>query len=326
MLNRFSNRLNFFAKTQPLFNKLGKYTHRLRFFINKNNKLLISLFIAFAVSDLMLIKSYDFLIPEKELAPLSVRSQERSAQLSSDHYKMVWENNIFHTGPIPSELKTDDKNIEPVLSSLPFVLKGTIIHANPSRSVATIQVGSDSKAYQEGRVIEKQAKITKIERAKVVFFNQNNSRLEYIVIPEKEVKLNISYKKEFKKPVISKGSSLVKRVGNTFKVKRSDVKEHLTRLPEILSQARVVPHTENGEFKGWRFASINKGSVFQDLGFEKGDVIKQVDGEVVTSPEQALELFDGLKNESRVKMVVEKNGKDVELEYNVDENEPQSAL
>ena len=105
-------------------------------------------------------------------------------------------------------------------------------------------------------------------------------------------------------------------------MKRSDVKDHLNRLPEILNQARVVPHTENGELKGWRFASINKGSIFEDLGFEKGNIIKQVDGELVTSPEQALELFDRLKSESGVKILVEKDGKDVELEYDVDEDSP----
>ena len=325
MFNRSYRELKF-LNIQLLFGKLEKYIHKLGFFINKNGKLLISLFIAFAISDLLLIGSYDFLIPEKELAPLNVKYPDRRDFFSSDHYKIVWENNIFHTGPIPSELKTDPKDTEPVLSSLPFTLKGTIIHANPSRSVATVKAGSNDKtfSYQIGNVIENQAEVKKIERAKLVFFNQNNSRLEYIIIPEKRAKLNISYQTDKKKSVVSQGSSLVKRVGNTFKVKRSDVKDHLNRLPEILSQARVVPHYESGQFQGYRFASINKGSIFEDLGFEKGTIIKKVDGEELQEdPEMILDLYERLKGEGGLKIsVVKKDGKEVEWEYMVSENAP----
>ena len=83
-----------------------------------------------------------------------------------------------------------------------------------------------------------------------------------------------------------------------------------------------MPHTQAGELKGFRFASVNKGSVFENLGFEKGDIIKEVDGEVVTTPEQALELFERLKGGSGFKMLVEKDGKEVEYGYGVDENAP----
>ena len=322
MLNRFYIGLKSFVNTLSVFNRLEKSVVKTSFFIKRNNKLLISLFIAFAISDLILVESYNFLIPKKELAPLIVKYGDK--KLPSDSYKIVWEKNIFHTGPIPSELKTDHKDIAPVLSSLPFTLKGTIIHAQPSRSVATVQAGSNDKtfSYQIGDIIENQAEIKKIERAKLVFFNQNNSRLEYIIIPEEKMKLNISYQTDRKKPKILQSPSLVQRVGNKFQVKRSDLNDYLGRLPEVLNQARVVPYTKNGEIKGFRFASIDKGSVFENLGFEKGDVIKEVDGETVTTPEQALELFERLKGGSGFKMLVEKAGKDVELEYNVSENTP----
>ena len=331
MLNRIYKKLELFINRQVVFNKLKKHIHSLSFFIkrnkkyvSKNSKLLFSLFIAFAISDLLLIKSYKFLIPEKELAPLSIRYSDQGDAFSSDEYKIVWENNIFHTGPIPSDLKMNTQPAEPVLSSLPFTLKGTIIHANPSRSVATVKAGSEDKtfSYQAGDIIENHVEVRKIERAKLIFFNQNNSRLEYIVIPEEKTKLNISYQTDRKKPKLSQDKSLIIRKGNSFAVKRSDLNDYLGRLPEILNQARVVPHTQDGELKGFRFAFIDKGSIFENLGFEKGDIIKEVAGELVTTPEQALELFERLKGGSGFKMLVEKDGQDVELEYNVNENAP----
>ena len=208
---------------------------------------------------------------------------------------------------------------DPVLSSLPFKLKGTIVHVNPHRSVATIKAGSNNKtsSYQQGDTIEKQAEIKEIQRAKVIFFNQNNNRLEYIVIPEEQKSLSISYAKN--KPKTLK-NSLVKRTGsNRFQVKRSDINEYLQKLPEILKQARVVPHRE-----GYRFSAIDKGSVFEELGFEKGDIIKEVDGEPMAppNPEKALELFDSLKGSSEIKMLVQRKGKDIYYKYIVKENAP----
>ena len=138
MFYRVYEKLKFFSDTQ-VFNKLEKYTHRLKFFINKHSRILISVLIAFAISDLLLMGGYHFLIPKKELPPLNVRYSDKEEAFSADRYKIVWENNIFHTGPIPSELKTENKSAEPVLSSLPFTLKGTIIHANPGRSVASVK-------------------------------------------------------------------------------------------------------------------------------------------------------------------------------------------
>ena len=130
--------------------------------------------------------------------------------LSPESYKSIWENNIFHTGPIPLQLKEASVSSDPVKSSLPFKLRGTIIHANPRRSVATINSSQKTLSYQQGDVIEKQAEIKEILRAKVIFFNQNNNRLEYILIPEEKTSLSISYKKD--KPKVSE-SRFIKRRG-----------------------------------------------------------------------------------------------------------------
>lgn len=295
--------------------------------LKKYRLFFVSFLVAFLISDLLLIKAYHFLIPDKNLPPLSSVSYLEDKAFSGN-YQELWKTNIFHTGPIPSQLKTKTVELDPVLSSLPFNLKGTIIHANPKRSVATIQAGSLDKtfSYREGDLIENQAEIRSIERAKVVFFNQNNNLLEYILIPEETNQLDLSYyKQEEKSPIKSTESknSLMRKMGeNNYQVDRSVLNEHLMKLPEILNQARMVPHREAGEIVGFRFASIDKDSVFEKLGFQKGDIIKGVDGESVTNPEQALELFERLKGESGFKMLVEKEGQEIELEYNVKEDAP----
>ena len=70
---------------------------------------------------------------------------------------------------------------------------------------------------------------------------------------------------------------------------------------------------------GWRFASIQKGSVYEDLGFKVGDVLTEVEGEEINSADKALELYNQLKTNSRVQIVV--NGQS--RTYTVDEDAPQ---
>ena len=314
---------SFFSRQQAQSFFIQKYSSKPALFIKKNKQFFLSLFLAFLISDLLLIKSYSFLIPNKDLPPISLDRDSPYQPSSLESYQDLWVKNIFHTGPLPQQLQEEIVYSEPALSSLPFKLKGTIIHANPRRSVATISAGPGNKtlSYQQGDVIEKQAEIREIQRAKVVFFNQNNLRLEYILIPEEKHSLNISYKKDKAKVL---NDRLVLRTGdNEFQVKRSDVNEYLLKLPEILKQARMVPHrSESGEILGFRFSSINKDSVFEELGFEKGDVIKEVNGEQVRTPEKALELFEKLKSTTGIKILVERGGQTVYNEYNVRENAP----
>ena len=195
-------------------------------FVKKYKKTLICFFIGFVLSDLLIIRSYEFLLPPSDLPPLRLAVVTKPVSLES--YKRLWDKNIFHEGAIPEEMETQEKiSLDPVLSSLPLELKGTIIHANPKKSVATIKSLAGSKkgteSYSLGSVIEDQARIREILRGRVVFLNLSNNRVEYIIIPEKKKSLDIALKpekKEEKKKVPQK-SSLVKRQGNEFRVKRS---------------------------------------------------------------------------------------------------------
>ena len=304
----------FFASWSVIFRKVS-------FFLKKYKVLMMSLLIAFFVSDLLLIKSYNLVIPNKKLNPLKLSYRVNNLVENREKYKILWEKNIFHTGAIPLILKETVENLAPVLSKLSLTLKGTIIHANPQRSVATIQSGQSQKtlSYQVGDKVDQQVQIREIGRKKVLFFNENNNRLEFILLDENQGDLDISYQKESKPKINQNG--LVKNKGkNKYEVSRSDINDHLKKLPEILDQARVVPLKEDGQIKGFRFESIDKGSVFESLGFEKGDIIKAVDGVFIETPDQALQLYERLKGSSGFKVLVEKDGKDVELDYNVDEN------
>ena len=290
--------------------------------IKKHKTALACAVSAFLISDLLLIASQRYLLVKSAhrgaRKPLPIPHASHSVRKK---YDAILKNNIFHTGPIPSQPKEDLTGQEPVLSELPFELKGTIVHANPRRSVATIVSGLKSKSYMAGELIENQAKITEIQRGQVSFLNLNNNRPEYIVIKKIKMPQRLSYIKPPAAPR-AKNSPVRKTGPNNFQVKRSDIHDHLNKLPNILQEARVVPHPTEGPLEGWRFASIDQGSIIEKLGFQPGDVIKEVNGERVDSPEKAIELYEKLKSSSALEILVERDGKETYREYNVHEDVP----
>lgn len=304
----------------PVFSKINYGFQGIKPWLKKKKPLLITLILAFFISDLLLLESHKLIIPGKTLPPLKLSPVSRLS--SSQNYEMIWKKNIFHTGPIPTSLTTEEEPsmMVPVKTSLPFALKGTIVHANPHRSVATVKDTKKTNSYKVDHVIDNQAKVTEILRKKIIFLNLNNNLLEFLALPE-SIPVTLTLSRPRRQDPVK--ASLVRRSGDTFEVKRSRINEYLQKLPEILQQAKMVPHrvTRNGEtfIEGFKFAAIKKEAQWlQDLGFQKGDIIKKVDGEPVNTPETALELFEKLRDSDGFEMVVNRNGRDIKRKYTVD--------
>ncbi len=124
--------------------------------------------------------------PPKMSAPRQTNFTDRST------YNIITSQNIFHadqTDPDPFGLKGGPKapDAEPVPSSLPVQLVGTIVHVNPKRSVATIQLKNknDEVAVKvDGEIPDGLAVVTKIKRNRLEFRNNASGVLEYIEIKD----------------------------------------------------------------------------------------------------------------------------------------------
>ena len=68
-------------------------------------------------------------------------------------------------------------------------------------------------------------------------------------------------------------------------------------LSQMLKDAKMVPHVENGEVVGLKAVEIKPGSEWEKVGLQKGDVIKTINGEGTLSPEEAMELYSELKED-----------------------------
>jgi hypothetical protein len=74
-------------------------------------------------------------------------------------------------------------------------------------------------------------------------------------------------------------------------------------------QASTVTVFENGACQGARFADVAPDSVYAHLGIRTDDLIRRVDGQVIDTPEQALEIYSKLLHDRRVEVELERNGR-----------------
>lgn len=288
---------------------------------------LVFILLGFFVADLALIPLRGHMMPTQ--APPSKPKKSRSEELvARSTLTPITARNIFsRDGLIPAPLaqkakpgqeeQAAPKDAAPVPSSLPLSLIGTIVHSNPEKSIANIEVRPKSTviAVRVNKDIDTLATLLSVERGKVIIRNLNNQRLEYLEIKS----LN---KLSFNAPKASTGASgkqEVKQTGqNKFEINRADVLKYTSDMSSVLQQAAMQPRRKaNGEIDGFKFLNIQPGSIYTQLGFQVGDVIKSVNGEPVDSPAKAMEMYNTLKGANSIKILIERDGREQENDYTI---------
>ena len=280
----------------------------------------LALFAGFMIADLGILYVRPAMLPT-QVPPMKPTHAIRQQFTSIDQYNRIRDRNIFNQdGKIPQPFTSDGStqpvDTVPVASQLPLKLEGTLVHANPKKSVATITPKSKGKAesFMVDAEIENMARITKIERRKVIIRNLNNQRLEFIEIPQSSA-LTFGVKDP-----ITTGEEVQKKGEFEFTMRRADINKYTADLGSVLQQARMVPNIvpgTGGRVEGFRFVAIQPGSIYEKLGFKPDDVIKSVNGEPVDSPARAMELYNALSKENRINLTVNRGGRDESFKYEI---------
>jgi general secretion pathway protein C len=300
-------------------------------FISKYWPLAFLVVLALSIADLSVLYLRPYLIPKPiKLGQESVPQSFVPLQMST--YQVIISKNILSPdGVIPDTLailKAKEKGVDPgagpevidnvpVPSTLPITLVGTIVHSNPKKSLANIEIKSKNLnlAVRVGNTIEKMAILETVERGRIIFRNSSNNRLEFLELKELgKVTFNNSKKVEESLP----GQEIKQIAPNRFEVKKSDVLKYTSDLSNVLQQAAMIPvRGPGGEIEGFRFVNIQQDSIYTQLGFQVGDVLKNVNGESIDSPAKALELYNALKGSQDIKLNVERNGVSQDMEYQI---------
>ena len=114
------------------------------------------------------------------------------------------------------------------------------------------------------------------------------------------------------------GDEGIIRVDNaTWRVSRELILEQFSNLGALSDQARVVPYLVQGQTQGFRLTRLRAGSLLQQIGVQNGDVLQKVNGLNITSPNEALQAFQQLQNESTVRLEILRRKRATTLTYEI---------
>lgn len=285
---------------------------------------ILFVFIGYCIADLGILAYRDLMLPTGA-PPTTTKARRIDTTTNRGAYNPITTRNIFAAnGIIPDKLVDKSKPAEeqediPVPSQLPLNLIGTLVHSNPEKSIAAVDIRGKNQvlSYNPGKEIENLATVVRVERQKVIIRNKNSNRLEFIEI-KSDKKLAFGAGSKTPAPVAT-GKDVQKTGDNQYAIKRDDLLKYTKDLSSILMQARAVPNREpgTGKINGFRLLDMQPGSVYEQLGLQRMDVIKSVNGTPVDSPAKAMELYNLLKNENKISLEVESGGSTVTKEYTI---------
>lgn len=202
----------------------------------------------------------------------------------------------------PGSDQAGEANAAPVRTSLGYSLLATMVNEDdPTASVACIMDTStnQSRVYSVGARLTDTVKIIEIGVRQVLLLN--GGRQEFLSLGAEE-----SYRPapvaKFNRPepephLEALADGMGQSAERKYWISRSVLDQMLTDPQRLFAGVRAVPRLLNGQPNGFAVYA-NVGSIPSLLGLFSGDVLQAVNGQPLTSPENALEVFRSLRGRS----------------------------
>lgn len=177
-----------------------------------------------------------------------------------------------------------------------LALKGTIASDIEDMSIAIISDGGgEEKVYAIGSSVASGATLHAVYADRVV-------------LNESGVLTNLKLPNDF-----PEGAAGITRRDTRRSVRtevdsqslQSVVAQNVSKLADVI---RPTPYFVNGQQQGYRVYPGRDRAQFAALGLRPGDLVKDIDGQSLTDPSQAMQVFQSLGTADQVSVTVERNG------------------
>jgi general secretion pathway protein C len=240
-------------------------------------------------------------IEKEKVLTEDVSLRKVAGKPSLNSYNVISERNLFGTkGKEVKEREIDLETLEE--TKLNLALHGTIVMGG-ELDYAVIEEKDKRKQglFRVGDEVAG-AEISRVMRGKIVL--NVNGRDEILIMEEADAK--------------SAGRELAAAgpaAKSSISVTKEEIDSALEDMSTILTQARVRPYFSEGQADGFMISRIKKDSIFQKMGIRNGDIIQGVNDDPIKSPDDMLELYQGLKSGSKITLNIKRRGKEEILEY-----------
>ena len=254
---------------------------------------------------------------DMDLPPVeSLAATTGQVRPTKELYKAIVERNIFGTRSAVGSIALTESVAPVERSPLRIKLVGTIVGI-PEDSYAVIfdQEKKKQHLYRLNDPVGDDGKLIEIRRDQVVLLREGGLKETFEVDWTEKSKKKTSKRKPRAAAVPSRQSSSDK---THWVLDKKEVQETIQNLPQLLTQARVVPHIgADGKSQGFRMVSIKPNSFYQRIGLQNGDVIQHINGIEVRDPQTFMSVFNQLRNETSMTLDLIRNNQKETFSYEI---------
>ncbi|MDX1482225.1 MAG: type II secretion system protein GspC [Woeseiaceae bacterium] len=180
---------------------------------------------------------------------------------------------------------------------LALTLKGTMAGSSDRLTRAIIADNrNDEKVYTVGDVVAPGATLHAVYRDQVVL--NRGGVLEALKLPKDMPTGSAPLRRQ-------PSTRVAVPTGEATESIQGVLTENASRLADVI---RPTPYFVGGQQQGYRVYPGRNRQQFAALGLRPGDLIKDIDGQALTDPQQAMEIFQNLGSADQVSVTVERNG------------------
>lgn len=100
-------------------------------------------------------------------------------------------------------------------------------------------------------------------------------------------------------------------------IDRSLLEHYATHMKDIYKNIGIGEVKNGNDLTGFKINFVRSGTPFAKLGIRRGDIIKSINGQEITSYNVALSFYKNLKNLENATLVIQRGKEEMELEYEI---------
>ncbi len=267
----------------------------------------------------------------------SDRTTQDTVRRPASDYVVIAQRNIFNANP-PSD-KPQVKAPTPVVTKRPpplpgptpitnLKLTGTAMNGdgNHYAFIEDTATRGNQQLYQVGDVIKDRTIIEIRNNCVILQQNDRPERLCFLNHQDSETRAperqRISNARSDAAGDDDEGDEdsrddVVQVDDATWRIRRELMQEQFADLGGLSQQARVTPYTEHGETRGFRVTRLKANSLLQKIGLQHNDVLHKVNGSSLTSPADALQVYQQLQQAGTVRLEILRRDRALTLTYEI---------
>ena len=285
------------------------------------NVLLITAGLYFGISAFYTIGTAWLGDPVEQPTPVSVKKtvvkpKVETKPLSS--YGAIAQRNLFNTNP-ESAAPVKVINVDDLKETdLKLKLWGTV-DGKERRAYAVIEDAKtrEQSLYRVGDSIQN-ATVKMILRQKVVLSVNGRDEILGMEEPGTATRRGGGPRPRVARQGSSPPRMPVSSSPRQLTLKSDQIESALENLDQLMEQARIRPHIEEGQPAGISITGIKPNTVFRKMRLRNGDIITGVNGAPIESVEDAMKVFGDLSSASEVQLEIKRRGRKRTLNYKIE--------